>query len=153
MRSSEQLIPMFGLTALEDALQPQTTLEKMIFLVENVFEHFHRTTTFVSFGALLVLVFIRTAKGFFKKWWWIYRLPEVLVVVVVSTSLYSKIGKVRVCLADLRLLPTVLCDVLRWDEDGVSILGSVPIHAGTFIAFPLRHRNLAYVRKTTSTAV
>jgi hypothetical protein len=144
---------MFGLTALEHALQPQTTLEKMIFLVENVFEHFHRTTTFVSFGALLVLVFLRTAKAFFKKWWWIYRLPEVLVVVVVSTSSYSKTGKVRVCLADLHFLPTVLCDLLRWDEDGVSILGSVPIHAGTFIAFPLRHRNLAYVRKTTSTAV
>jgi hypothetical protein len=47
----------------------------------------------------------------------------------------------------------VLCDVLDWHKDGVSILGSVPIHTGTFIAFPLRHRNLAYVQKTTSTAL
>jgi cell division protein FtsW (lipid II flippase) len=93
---------MFGLVALEHALKPQTTLEKFIFLVENVFEHFHRTTTFISFGALLVLVFIRTAKGFFKKWWWIYRIPEVLIVVVVSTSMYPRIGSVRARWADLR---------------------------------------------------
>jgi len=77
---------MFGLTALEHALNPQTTLEKFLFIVENVFEHGHRSTTFISFGALMVLVFIRTVKGYCKKWWWIYRLPEVLVVVVVSTS-------------------------------------------------------------------
>jgi nucleoside recognition membrane protein YjiH len=78
---------MFGLTELEYAINPQTTLEKFIFLVENVFEHFHRTTTFISFGALLVLVIIRAGKNFFKKWWWIYRIPEVLIVVVVSTGM------------------------------------------------------------------
>lgn len=77
---------MFGLSALEQTLNPHTTLEKFLFLIENVFTHFHRTTTFISFGALVVLICIRMAKGFFKKWWWIYRLPEVLVVVVLSTS-------------------------------------------------------------------
>jgi hypothetical protein len=63
---------MFGLTVLKQALNPQTTLEKFLFLVENIFEHSHPMTTFISFGALMVLVFIRTAKGYFKKWWWIY---------------------------------------------------------------------------------
>jgi hypothetical protein len=143
---------MFGLTALEQALNPQTTLEKFLFLVENVFEHGHRMTTFISFGALLVLVFIRTAKGYFKKWWWIYRLPEVLVVVVVFTSTSFTVSIEMICMG-LTFIKIVLCDVLNWHKDGVSILGSVPIHAGTFIAFPLRHRNLAYVRKTTSTAL
>ena len=78
---------MFGLTALEHAVNPHTTLEKFFFIIENVFEHSHRPTTFVSFGALLVLVCIRAAKGFFKKWWWIYRIPEVLIVVIASTSM------------------------------------------------------------------
>jgi hypothetical protein len=40
----------------------------------------------VSFGALLVLVFMRIFKGYFRNIWWIYRLPEVLIVVVLSTS-------------------------------------------------------------------
>jgi high affinity sulfate transporter 1 len=129
----EQLIPMFGLTALSGAVHPHTTLDKLLFLVENAFTHSHRTTTSISFGALLVLVTIRCVKTFFKKWWWIYRLPEVLVVVVFST---------------------ILSDTLRWNDDGVAILGSVPINTGgSFIEFPLRHRNLAYLRRTTSTAV
>jgi hypothetical protein len=79
-------MPMFGLSALEHTIHPETTLDKMVFLVENVFTHAHRPTTFVSFTALFALVFLRTFKVMFKKYWWIYRLPEVLVVVVVSTS-------------------------------------------------------------------
>jgi high affinity sulfate transporter 1 len=129
----EQLIPMLGLTALENALHPHTTLEKLLFIAENVFTHSHRTTATISFGSLLVLVAIRSVKGFFKKWWWIYRLPEVLVVVVFST---------------------ILSDAMRWNDDGVAILGSVPINTGgSFLDFPLRHRNLSYLRRTTSTAV
>ena len=92
LHCSEQLVPMFGLTELEQTLDPHTTLEKMVFLVENVVQHFHRTTTIISFGALLALISIRSAKSFFKKWWWIYRLPEVLIVVVISTSMFFNIG-------------------------------------------------------------
>jgi len=129
----EQLIPMFGLSQLANAINPQTTQEKLLFLVENAFTHSHRETIIISFGALLILVCIRSFKGLFKKWWWIYRLPEVLVVVVLST---------------------VLSDTLRWDDQGVAILGSVPINTGaSFIDFPLRHLNLAFLRRTTSTAV
>ena len=77
---------MFGLVAREHAAHPQTTLDKLLFLIENVFTHSNPTTTVISFSALFVLVFLRTFKGKFKKYWWIYRIPEVLVVVIVSTS-------------------------------------------------------------------
>jgi hypothetical protein len=77
---------MLGLVALEHRLHPQSTLDKFLFLVENALTHAHLTTTFVSFSALLVLVFSRSFKSMFKNYWWIYRLPEVFVVVVVSTS-------------------------------------------------------------------
>ncbi|KAF7791398.1 hypothetical protein EIP86_002412 [Pleurotus ostreatoroseus] len=81
----EQLIPMFGLTTLQHQLNPQTTLEKFVFLVDNVFAHMHKTTTLISFVALLVLVVLRNVKAAFKQYVWIYRLPEVLLVVVIST--------------------------------------------------------------------
>lgn len=52
------------------------------------------------------------------------------------------------------VLCTVFSDILNWDEDGLSILGSVPINTGpSFIQLPLRHNNIKYLRKTTSTAV
>lgn len=87
----EQLIPMLGLVALEKALNPHTTGEKFLFLVENMWDQSHRATTAVSFGALLTLICLRTIKRFSKRWWFIYRLPEVLVVVMVSTCLSSLI--------------------------------------------------------------
>lgn len=82
---SEQLIPMFGLAALEDQVRPETTLDKTLFLVEYVWTHSHRLTTLISFGVLFVLVFLRLFKESFKRTWWIYRLPEVLLVVIAST--------------------------------------------------------------------
>ena len=76
---------MFGLTQLEHVLQPKSTLDKLFFLIENAFTHAHRLTTIISFGALAVLVVTRSFKQAFKKYWFIYRLPEVFIVVVVST--------------------------------------------------------------------
>ncbi|GJE94663.1 sulfate anion transporter [Phanerochaete sordida] len=129
----EQLIPMLGLTSLQHSLNPHTTLEKFIFLIENAYGHAHHLTTIVSFTALAILVLFRKFKQFFPKYWFIYRLPEVFIVVVVSTMLSDKFG---------------------WDEDGIEILGDVPIHTGgSFIQFPVRHGTLRYLRKTTSTAV
>ncbi|KAJ3532661.1 hypothetical protein NM688_g7391 [Phlebia brevispora] len=129
----EQLIPMFGLTALQHKLNPQSTIEKTVFLVDNALTHMHKTTALISFVALLVLVVLRNVKAAFKKYVWIYRLPEVLVVVVIST---------------------LLSDEFDWDQDGVDILGSVPINTGkSFVHFPLHHKTLHYLRRTTSTAV
>ncbi|KAI0077181.1 sulfate permease [Panus rudis PR-1116 ss-1] len=129
----EQLIPMFGLTSLQHTLNPNTTLEKLIFLIDHVFTHTHRTTAIISFGALLVLVVLRTTKRAFQRYPLVYRLPEVLIVVVVST---------------------ILSDQFRWDEDGVDILGAVQVNTGKhFVKFPLHRSTLRYLRKTTSTAI
>ncbi|KAL4064287.1 sulfate transporter family-domain-containing protein [Scleroderma yunnanense] len=129
----EQLIPMFGLVTLEDELQPESSLDKIIFLVENVWTHAHELTTIISFGALAALMLFRAFKNFFKSTWWIYRLPEVLIFVV---------------------LATVMSDQLRWDEQGVAILGSVPIHTGShFFRFPLHQSVHRFIKGTTSTAI
>ncbi|KAG2067906.1 hypothetical protein BDR04DRAFT_1129430 [Suillus decipiens] len=81
----EQLIPMFGLVPLENQMNPESTLDKIIFLLEFSWSDYHRPTMLVSFGALFVLIFMRTFKGYFKRIWWIERLPEVLLVTVLST--------------------------------------------------------------------
>lgn len=140
---------MFGLTALQHTLNPHSTLEKMIFLVDNVFTHTHRTTAIISFGALLTLILMRSFKNAFKKYWFIYRIPEVLVVVVVSTS--KSISTVAI---NTTHSTPVLSDEFNWDEDGVDILGSVPINTGKHLVdFPLHRMTLRFLRKTTSTAV
>ncbi|KAF8161461.1 sulfate anion transporter [Crassisporium funariophilum] len=129
----EQFIPMLGLTKLMRAVDPHTTFDKFFFLIENAFTHANRLTTIISFSALFALVALRYVKNKFKGTWWIYRLPEVLIVVVLSTILSSEFG---------------------WDADGVDILGAVDIHTGdSFIEFPLKKSNLKYLRRTTSTAV
>ncbi|KAF8910825.1 sulfate anion transporter [Mucidula mucida] len=129
---SEQLIPMLGLTALEHLVHPETTWAKFMFIVENL-PNMNKNTAAISFGALFVLIFLRTAKRRFVKYWWIYRVPEVLVVVVLSTVLSAQ---------------------LRWDQDGVDILGAVNVSTGSsFLRFPFRSSNVRYLRRTTSTAV
>lgn len=85
---SEQLTPMLGLTELQRTVHLDTTLDKISFLFNNAFTHFHPHTTSISFTALLALVFCRNFKNSFKKYWWIYRMPEVLFVVAISTSTY-----------------------------------------------------------------
>lgn len=53
---------------------------------------------------------------------------------------------------DIALL--VLSAEFGWDEKGVDILGSVPVvTSGHFFQFPIRPSNMAYLRRTTSTAV
>lgn len=79
----EQLVPMIGLVALENKMNPESTLDKIIFLLEFSWSDHHKPTMLISFGALLVLIFMRSLKGYFRR---IERLPEVLLVVVLSTS-------------------------------------------------------------------
>ncbi|KAI6007619.1 sulfate transporter family-domain-containing protein [Pisolithus orientalis] len=129
----EQLVPMFGLTALENTLQPESTLDKIIFLMEYIWSDAHKLTTIVSFGMLAALIFFRAFKNYFKNTWWIYRLPEVLIAVV---------------------LATVLSKQLRWDEEGVAILGDVSVQTGSyFFKFPLRKSTHPFIRGTTSIAI
>lgn len=85
----EQLIPMLGLVALQHKMNPHSTVEKAVFLFDNAVMHSHILTTVISFSALGILVVLRRLKGVFKNYWFIYRLPEVLVVVIVSTCMSS----------------------------------------------------------------
>ncbi|ESK97250.1 endoplasmic reticulum protein [Moniliophthora roreri MCA 2997] len=130
----EQLIPMFGLVALEHQIQPESTFDKLLFLIEHIWDHSHWETTIISFSALAILILARSFKQVFKKYWWIYRVPEVLVVVVVSTLLSDEFG---------------------WDQAGVDILGDVPVKTGEgfFFQSPFKHSNLRFLKRTTSTAV
>jgi hypothetical protein len=79
---------MLGLTALEHALNPQTTLEKILFLIENGFTRTHRPTAFVSAIALTALVMLRMLKASLRQYKWVTRVPEVLIVVIVSTCTF-----------------------------------------------------------------
>lgn len=123
---------MLGLARLSQLSHPETTLEKIAFIVENL-KNVNKITAVISFGALAALILFRKLKGRFTKYWWIYRLPEVLIVVVLSTILSSQ---------------------LHWHEHGVDILGEVSVSlGGSFLKFPFRSSNVKYLRRTTSTAV
>jgi len=131
----EQLIPMLGLVGREHEVNPHSTMEKFMFIVENAATHEHRPTTLISFGSLLILVILRNLKHtrLVQKYWFIHRIPEVLVVVIVST---------------------ILSDKLHWDDLGVAILGDVPIKTDKhFFRFPIHQSTIGYLRSTTSTAV
>jgi len=87
--NSEQLIPMFGLSKLMHVVDPETTVDKFLFLLQNAFTKSNPLTTTISFSALFTLIALRVVKNRFKGIWWIYRIPEVLVVVLVSTCAFS----------------------------------------------------------------
>jgi len=76
---------MLGLVHLEKALRPKTTLDKLFFLIEHS-PDLHEPTTAVAFGAFGALVALRFIKGSFKSSW-IRGIPEVLIVVIVSTRM------------------------------------------------------------------
>jgi hypothetical protein len=79
---------MLGLTALEHKVKPETTLEKIFFLVEFGFTSPHRPTFVVSASALGSLVVLRLLKASLHRFKWVARVPEVLIVVIVSTRAF-----------------------------------------------------------------
>ena len=123
---------MFGLVKLLHAADVETTVGKMIFLAKYAFSKANPLTTTVSFSALTALITIRWVKTKIPHVRWFYRLPEVLLVVVVSTFLSSRFD---------------------WHGRGLDILGAVDIQTGDrFIEFPLSKYTLKYLHQTTSTA-
>lgn len=86
---------MFGLSKLMKIVDPETTYEKFMFLIKNAFTRFHPETTAISFTALFALIALRWVKNRCQKYWFIYRLPEVLVVVIASTC---KSKAILICL-------------------------------------------------------
>ena len=88
--TSEQFIPIFGLSELEasppSGESPHTTLAKAIFLVRYI-PRAHWFTASVGFGTLGALLIVRETKRIVgKRWSWVKSFPEVLVVVIVSTG-------------------------------------------------------------------
>ena len=79
---------MLGLTALEHEVKPETTLEKIFFLLEFGFTSAHRSTFVVSACALGALVMFRLLKASLRQFKWVARVPEVLLVVIVSTRTF-----------------------------------------------------------------
>ncbi|QRV84284.1 sulfate anion transporter [Ceratobasidium sp. AG-Ba] len=52
------------------------------------------------------------------------------------------------------VVATFLCDTFDWDTKGVDILGAVSIGQGNkLFEFPFKHKNLKYLKSTTSTAI
>ncbi|KAF9519411.1 hypothetical protein BS47DRAFT_1370775 [Hydnum rufescens UP504] len=104
----EQLIPMIGIEDLqhEQNPSPHTTLEKIFFLLR-----------FAAIG---------------PRWAWIKYIPEVFILVVVSTILSGLYG---------------------WREQGVSILGRMTVDTGNLFDFPLTKHTTKYFKQTTSTAI
>jgi Sulfate permease family len=148
--NSEQLFPMFGLTKLHHVGDAETTLDKIHFLFQNVMTKSNRLTAIISFSALFALVAFRYFKNKFKGTWWIYRLPEVLIVVVASTSQIYLWGTDH----NPDIIFTVLSAEFKWEKHGIDILGAVDIRTGeSFLEFPLKASNIKLLRRTTSTAM
>ena len=88
----EQLIPMMGLEDLAHSMNPppQTTPEKVLFLIENAVAHGKRLTTIISFSSLFILIIFRFLKrrimAIGPRWKWVTYIPEIFILVVVSTS-------------------------------------------------------------------
>ena len=154
----EQLIPMLGLEVLQHEVTPplETTPEKIVFLFENALSHAKGLTAIISFTSFLILIVVRTVKrkvaSFGGRWKWAANLPEVFIVVVVSTSKLIKSPDLDWSL-DIFLIVSVLSDVYDWDADGVAVLGRVAMEFGTLIDWPLTKHTLKYLKKTTSTAM
>ena len=148
---SEQLIPMFGLTKLHHVADPETTLDKLLFLINAIYSS-DRLTTIISFTALFALIAMRSFKDRYKSIWWIYSLPEVFLVVVVSTGLFIFLNsRADHCLWHFS---SVLSAQFKWEKLGLDILGSVKIKTGeSLLEFPLNGSNIRYLRRTTSAAM
>ena len=92
----EQLIPMLGLEHLLHAvkpLPPHTTPDKILFLIEHAFTEGGSLTTIISFTSLITLIVTRALKRRIGKFGipytaWVPYIPEVFILVVVSTSEY-----------------------------------------------------------------
>lgn len=74
---------MLGLVPFEKNHRPKTTMDKIFFLIEHAAD-LHGPTATVAFGTLATLVVLRYIKGSFKSSW-IKGIPEVLIVVIIST--------------------------------------------------------------------
>ncbi|GJJ08402.1 hypothetical protein Clacol_002618 [Clathrus columnatus] len=136
----EQLIPIFGLSALEaQGDPPQTTLDKLLFLTKYVIiqDRAHWLTARIGFGALAALIIFRAVKRrVAKRYDWVKWIPEVLLAVIAFTGVIA-----------------VISSKLGWETEGVAILGRVKLDDVPLFAFPLHGLNINLFKRTASTAI
>lgn len=78
---------MLGLNHLKNELQPVTTVEKFLFLVEYAWGNAHALTAAISLGSLAFLLVCRAAKARLRKRIpAIFYVPEVFLLVVIATG-------------------------------------------------------------------
>ncbi|KAG8862610.1 hypothetical protein FRB96_001169 [Tulasnella sp. 330] len=129
-----QFIPVLGLTKLASEVNPETSIDKLLFLIENAWTKSHPLTSAISLGAVSFIFIARIIKVKARpRFPAIFYVPEIFFLIVFTT---------------------ILSQAFRWDNDGVSVLGTVSIHHdGAFFRFPLSKHSLMYLTDTTSTAI
>src|SRR2546421_10783255 len=113
----EQFLIMLRLseTAEKDGIgRASSPVQTFIYIITHLNQS-HKLTAMVSFSSLAFLLLFGFIKGkLAKRWPQVQFIPEILICVIIFT---------------------ILCDIFKWDEDGVLILGS--IKGGGFPSFKI----------------
>ncbi|KAI8984121.1 sulfate transporter family-domain-containing protein [Mycotypha africana] len=102
----QQGIILLGLVKLSEekgVTEASSSIARFLFLLRNI-QFAHGLTTYVSTVSVLFLILARVTKKKLSQYKWVQLIPEVLVVVIVSS---------------------VLTYVLDWENQGLSILGTI----------------------------
>jgi MFS superfamily sulfate permease-like transporter len=130
----EQLVPMLGLATVlahpgAHIESPTLPIPKLIFIIRHL-KFLNKTTASISFSCLAFLIVARVIKQRLIQRpgaTWVKYVPEILLVCVSTTA---------------------LCSTLRWDLQGVDILGKVEGGHGLPFGWPLGARAMKYFSYT-----
>ncbi|KHN95067.1 sulfate transporter [Metarhizium album ARSEF 1941] len=131
----DQLIPELGLNNLasQEGASHGSTFEKIAFIIENIGEAHHLTFAVAGISFLVIMIFREVKKSLEPKFPSAVFIPDRFLVVVVSA---------------------ILCWHLRWDQQGVEVLGSVKAANGGVFAFrwPFQLSHMKHIRTAMSTS-
>ncbi|GAO14967.1 hypothetical protein UVI_02028050 [Ustilaginoidea virens] len=131
----DQLIPELGLSdlAVQRGASHGSTVDKIYFIVENVGEIHRLTFAIAGISFLVIMTFRELKKRLESRFPSVVFVPDRFLVVVVSA---------------------ILCWYLRWDEQGVEVLGSVKAATGGLFTFrwPFRLSHMKHIRPALSTS-
>ncbi|KAF1811662.1 sulfate transporter [Eremomyces bilateralis CBS 781.70] len=131
----DQLIPEMGLSHLATqvgGVEHGSCIDKVVFLVRNM-DKAHKLTTAVSFGAFAIIMAHREIKKRLQpRYPNVAYIPDRFVIVVFSA---------------------ILAWQLRWDEQGLEVLGNIKTHGAPFqVQFPTDIPHLKYASDAFSTS-
>lgn len=129
----DQLIPEMGLMGQANGINHASTVEKLMFLVENG-KDAHGLTTAVGFGSFGIIMVFRTLKKVLEKRFpKVVYFPDRLLIVVLSAVLTWKLG---------------------WDKQGLEVLGTIkPTQGGLFqFRWPFQPDHMKHVRNAMGTS-